>query len=240
MQDHRDGSTIGAMPTKEPPMSFPSRRLTAASFLVAGGLTFAGLAATPWEPESTPESFLTTIGSHPTQGQIAAVLLHFGYLAFVPAVFGLIAALSEYGGKLRALGGTLAAVGWIGLPGLLVTDFYAIAMYDKLSVDQAVAVEEAAGALAGAKIVTLTAAIPALIGLSLLVVAAARARLVHAWVPAAVFGGWVVTFVWIGLAGAIAGSSILMAGLIALALGVLRGERPREVTAPAPEVALAR
>src|SRR4051794_7752923 len=45
MRARRDGPTIVAMPTKEPPMPFPSRRLTAVSFLAAGVLTFAGLAA---------------------------------------------------------------------------------------------------------------------------------------------------------------------------------------------------
>jgi hypothetical protein len=121
-----------------------------------------------------------------------------------------------------------------------VTDFYAIAMYKTLPVDQAVKVEEEAAGLVGAQIVALTAAFPALIGLSLLVVSAARARLVHAWVPVAVFAGWVITFVWIGLAGAVVGGAVLLAGLVALALGVLRGERPRDVAAPAPEVAMAR
>jgi hypothetical protein len=221
-------------------MSFPSRRLTAASFLTAGVLTFAGLAATPWEPESNSESFLTTIGTHETQGQIAALLLHFGYLAFVPAVFGLIAVLAEYGGKLRAIGGTLAVLGWIGLPGLLVTDFYAIAMYKTLPIDQAVKVEEEASGLIGGQILAFTAAFPALIGLSLLVVSAARARVVAAWVPVAVFAGWVITFVWIGLAGAVVGGAVLLAAMVALALGVLRGERPREVTGAPPEVAMAR
>lgn len=160
-----------------------SPRFTALSWLVAGVITLAGMLATPWESSTETADYLTTIGSNATQGQIAALLLHFGYMALVPAFFGVYWLCREHGGKLRAVGGVLAVFGAIGLPGLLAVDFYAIALYENLSIQQAVKVEEAVGDLPGSAILAMSAVLPMMVGGVLLFVAAYRARVLPLWMP---------------------------------------------------------
>jgi Cu/Ag efflux pump CusA len=193
------------------------------------------MAATPWEEEGTTASYLEAIGSAPTQGQIAALLLHFGYLLLVPALFGLFALTRAHGGKLRAIGGFLAVLGLVTLPGLLVVDFYAIALYDQLPLDQAVEIEEAAAETFGAAIMTLTGALPGLIGFTLVLVAAWRAGALPVAAPALWFGGWIVSFTGIGgmAVAMIVGSVVVLAGLVLAARAVL-DPAPRAVLEPQP------
>jgi hypothetical protein len=211
-------------------MSFPSPRLTAVSLAAGAILTLAGMAATPWESEPTTSAYLQTIGDNPEQGQIAAVLLHFGFLAMLPAVFGLVAALGRAGGKLRAAGGTLSLIGWGTMPGLLVVDFYAIALAERLPLAQAVAVEEAAQGMPGAAAFGAAAVLPAFLGLILLLVAAARARLVARWVPALYLLGILVSFGGLG-ALTIVGSVISGAALILTGRSLVVAERPAAAAA---------
>ncbi|HEX5909586.1 MAG TPA: hypothetical protein VFY44_03780 [Thermoleophilaceae bacterium] len=160
-----------------------SPRFTAISWLVAGVITLAGMLATPWESSTETADYLATIGSNATQGQIAALLLHFGYMALVPAFFGVYWLCREHGGRLRAAGGALAVFGAIGLPGLLAVDFYGIALYETLSLKEAVKVEEAVADMPGSAILAMSAVLPMMVGGVLLFVAAYRARVLPLWMP---------------------------------------------------------
>ncbi len=219
-------------------MSFPSPRLTAVSLVTGAVLITAGMAATPWESEATTSAYLKTIGANPEQGQIAAVLLHFGFLAMLPAVFGLVAALGRTGGKLRAIGGTLSLIGWGTMPGLLVVDFYAIALSERLPLAQAVAVEEAAQSMAGAAVFGAAAVLPAFLGLILLLVAAARARVVATWVPALYLVGILVSFGGLGLL-TIVGTVISGAALVLTARALVAPRATAATPAPVARPAVA-
>jgi hypothetical protein len=223
-------STLGAMTAT----TF-SPRITAAALAGSGVLMLAGMAATPWEDEATTASYLEAIGSAPTQGQIAALLLHFGYLLLVPALFGLFALTRAHGGKLRAIGGVLAVVGLVTLPGLLVVDFYSIALYDQLPLEQAVAVEDRTAELFGAVVMQLTGALPGLIGFTLVLAAAWRAGVLPVAAPAVWFAGWIVSFTGIGgmAVSMVAGSAVVLAGLVLAARAVL-DPAPRAPLAPQP------
>jgi hypothetical protein len=212
-----------------------SPRITAACLLGAGVLTLAGMAATPWEEETSTAAYLEAIGSAPGQGQIAALLLHFGYLLLVPALFGLFALTRAHGGRLRAIGGFLAVLGLVTLPGLLVVDFYAIALYETLPLDQAVAVEDAAAEQWGAAVLQVTGALPGLIGFTLVLAAAWRARVLPVAAFALWLAGWVISFAGIGgmAVAMIAGSVVVLAGLGVAARAVL-DPAPRALS-PAPQ-----
>jgi hypothetical protein len=215
-------------------MHAPSRRLTAASLVAAGLLMLAGMIATPWETEQTTRSYLEALGAHPEQGELAAVLLHLGFLALVPAVFGLVAAVDR--GKLRAIGGTLAVLGAATLPGLLVVDFYAITIVDQLPIEQAVAIEDAAQGMTGAAVVAIKGGLGVMAGLTLLGIAAARTGFVGRWVAVALPVGWILPM-FVGLAaGSIAGAAVILVAFAALARGIAPG-RPARAGAAAPAVA---
>src|SRR5262245_59042019 len=108
-------------------------RLAAVFALFLGPLiTLAGMAATPWEDEATTTSYHDALAAHPGQAELAALLLHFGYLLLLPAALGIMHLARRASPKLAHIGGTLAVIGLATLPGLLVTDFYDLALAQAL------------------------------------------------------------------------------------------------------------
>ena len=122
-----------------------SRRLTGICLIAAPVLTLAGLILTPYQSHSGIRSYQDTIAAHPTQAQIAAIVLEIGAILLVPAVFGLIAYARPAPRWLRAPGGVLAVIGAAILPGLLVTDIYDLALAQELPRRLSVAVANHAG-----------------------------------------------------------------------------------------------
>ena len=81
-------------------------RITSGLCIVgAGALIFAGFVATPWEGSSATIATIRTYLAHPMQVQVAAVLLHFGYLLLIPAAFAL-ARLARRGARKLSSAGT--------------------------------------------------------------------------------------------------------------------------------------
>ncbi len=72
---------------------FPSPRLTGVCLIVASLLLQAGYLVTPWEEEATTLSYHAALAGHADQALIAATLLHFGWVAWAPAAFGIVALL---------------------------------------------------------------------------------------------------------------------------------------------------
>ena len=46
--------------------------------------------ATPWEDEATTASYHDALAAHAGQAELAATLLHFGYLLLLPAALGIM------------------------------------------------------------------------------------------------------------------------------------------------------
>lgn len=173
---------------------FPSPRLTGICLIVASVLLQIGYLVTPWESEETTIGYHTALREHELQAQIAAVFLHFGWVVWAPAAFGVVALLSPRGGWLLKIGGTLAIVGTVSLPGLLVTDFYDLALAQELPPQTAAAVSDKASDFPLQALLQIPAVVGAVFGTTLLFFALWRARVVPAWVPFVVLGGLVVTF----------------------------------------------
>jgi hypothetical protein len=62
-----------------------------AAAVVGGLLTAAGFAATVWETGSEKLAYLDSLVVDPLRSQIAAVLLHYGYMGIVPMLLALAA-----------------------------------------------------------------------------------------------------------------------------------------------------
>lgn len=148
--------------------------------LAAGPLVLAGFLTTVWEDDGSTAASLATYLVDPARSQVAAVLLHFAYLLFLPVLLGL-ASVSHAAPRLRAAGLVATVVGAGTLPGLLITDFYALALVAELPLGQAVAVEDRAASYPGALAIFL----PMIFGLALAVlllgVAAWRSGFLPAW-----------------------------------------------------------
>ncbi|MFC4948338.1 hypothetical protein [Pseudonocardia sp. GCM10023141] len=156
------------------------RRKALGTAAVAGGvLTAAGFAATVWETAPDKLSYLDSLVADPIRSQIAALLLHYGYYGIVPVLLALgimTRRTWRVGGN---IGLALSMGGALALPGLLVTDFYDMAIRQNLPADQAVAVSDAAGNLplagfVGGPLIMLT-----FLGMTMLGVAAWRAGFFH-------------------------------------------------------------
>jgi len=212
--------TVGAMLSDSRRFS----RLVAAFSLVAAPLlVLAGMAATPWEDEATTAAYHDSLAGHPDQAQIAALLLHFGFLLLLPASLGLMHLARGAAPKLAHAGGLLAVFGLATLPGLLITDFYDLALAEGLPRAQSVPISDAALGSWGAALLSVSAALPAIFGMIVLAIAAWRAGAAPGWTALLVAAGWLVPFGGeVGLLLSVIGATLLTAGLAWIGLAVAR------------------
>jgi hypothetical protein len=158
------------------------RRAVGVAGVVGGLLTTAGFVATNWETDTSKLAYLDSLVVDPMRSQVAALLLHYGYMGIVPVLLALAVMTRRRHRVAGNIGFGLAAVGGLALPGLLVTDFYDMAIRQSLPADQAVAVSDAAqalplGFLLGGPFIMATFA-----GMTVLGLAAWRAGFFH-WAP---------------------------------------------------------
>lgn len=172
------------------------RRAAGTTLLAAAALTMAGILVTPFENGSGEATYLRSLAAHPKQAVVAAVLLHFGYLLFVPAAF-VMARLARRGArKLSAFGICLAVLG-SGLSGLLVTDLYDLSVARHVGAVGGAPISNMDGVpLAGLGFVTMgmLTSLGMIVGLVLLAGAMRRARLAPLWPALAIFAGFAVGF----------------------------------------------
>ena len=174
----------------EPGTTF-RRRVAGATFLGAAVITMAGIFTTPFEHGSSEKAYLQSLVDSPKQAMIAAILLHFGYLLFVPASFTMARLARRGARKLSAVGITFATLG-VGLSGLLVTDLYDLSIAQHAGTSGGVPISNMTGVpLAGLGFVTMgmMTALGATLGLSLLAGAMRRARLAPLWPSIAIVVG---------------------------------------------------
>lgn len=190
-----------------------------AGYLLAGAvLTCAGFLATPWETEQTTRAYLDAMAANPTRGQIAAVLLHLGYMLIVVGAFGIITVLGRDGGWWMRIGGFLTVIGAVTMPGLLITDAYDMAIAQELPRDVGVRVSDAVGEQWMAAVIHMPALLGFMLGGIVLVVALWRAGIVPVAAPALVVLGWVVPFVGYSATLFAIGGALLVAGYLVVAI----------------------
>jgi hypothetical protein len=200
------------------------RRAAAGSLLGAAAISFAGFLATPWEGGSGTASYLRSLVEHPRQGLIAAVLLHFGYLLFVPAAFAMARMARRGAPVLAAVGITLSVLG-AGLSGLLVTDVYDLSIARHLGTAAAVPISDMEGVPAvgfAAVSIAATTAIGAILGLVALAAAMRRARLAPLWPTVGILVGFGTAFGAHGMLRACGGFAAVAVSLAFLGITVLR------------------
>jgi hypothetical protein len=147
--------------------------------------------------------------------------MHFGYLLLVPTAFALVR-LARRGARRLSYTGLVFSVLGAGLSGLLVTDFFSLALAQHLPMASAVRVSDAAKQYGLGALIAKPSALAAVLGLVLLAVAAWRAGWVS-WRPAAaMFVGGVIAIGGNSLVLAGVGSGLALFGLVALGVRVLR------------------
>ncbi len=160
----------------------------ALSLLGAGTLTFASLLMIPYENE-THAQYLQTGVDHQTNILWAAVVLHFGYLLLVPAAFTLVRLARRAVPKTSLVAMLLAGLG-SGLSGIIVVDFYDVALANSLPADQALDIWNLAGSYGQGAIIAATSVFGIALGINLAVYAAWRARAIPVYPLVLSVLGW--------------------------------------------------
>lgn len=200
------------------------RRAAAFSLIGAGVISFAGILATPWENGSGTSTYLKSLVAHPKQAVVAAVLLHFGYLLFVPAAFAMARLARRGARKLSNVGISLAVLG-SGLSGLLVTDMYDLSIARHVGTTAGAPISDMTDvpfAPLGFVTIGMLTSLGLILGLVLLAVAMRRARLAPLWPALAIFAGFVVAFGAHDIVRACLGFGALCVAISFLGIKVLR------------------
>jgi hypothetical protein len=197
------------------------RRVASGSAIVASAvITMAGVLTANWENGDTTAEYLQSLREAPFMSLVSMVLLHYGYLLFVPTAFVLARIARHRAPRLAAVGFVLSVLG-AGLSGLLVTDAYDLSIAQNLPADTGVTVSEGA-ASAGMFAIALPTVFGTVIGMSVLFAAMWRARWIS-WLPViTVVAGWVVGFGAHTLLRAGTGFALVCIALVAVGVRVLR------------------
>jgi hypothetical protein len=212
---------IAQSPVATPTAGF-RRRVVGISAIVGGVLTAAGFAATVWEADGSKLAYLDSLVVDPMRSQIAAVLLFFGYMGITPMLLTFSAMTRA---RSRVLGNIALGLSWIGtlaLPGLLVTDFYDMAIRQNLPPETAVTVSDAAQNLPLAALLGGPAIMLTFVGMVLGAIAGWRAGFFHWAFALLIVGSTAVLMLPLGLefnAYANIGSGAAL-GLFMIAVGV--------------------
>lgn len=175
------------------------RRTALGLCLIAGPLVaWIGGLIPQWEAEGEAEettaAYLQTLAESPVRAQVSAILLYFGFLLTAVGILGIIHLLRHRSVVLGHIGAVLAIWGWVTLPGLLVTDFYAMSLAEYGNRQDAIAISDRAGSYVGGAILGIPVLL-GMVGLVLLGLALWRAKLAPVWVPVLLLANVVQNFV---------------------------------------------
>jgi hypothetical protein len=196
-RSHRDATAApvtGSHVVDDPVEPGTRRRkyVAGGTMIGAGALSLAGFLLTPWEHGSRTSDYLASLVGQPTRAMIAASVLHFGYVLFVPTAFVLYRLSRRRAPKLSAVGLVLAVIG-SGLSGLVVTDIYDLSIGLHVGTHAGAPVSEMTGvpgAMIGFIAMGFTALIGTIFGLGALAAAAWRAKLAPVWPAIGIVAGF--------------------------------------------------
>lgn len=167
------------------------RRVGGALSLVASGtLVFASLVMIPYQNE-THAQYLQTGVDHTSNILWAAVVLHFGYLLLVPAAFTLIRLARRRNPRTSIVATVLSGLG-MGLSGIVVVDFYDVALANALPADEALRIFDLAGSYGQGALVAAPSVIGMALGINLAVYVAWRAGAIPVYPLVLSVVGWLV------------------------------------------------
>lgn len=188
-------STVSTEPAPAPaaelaPLTRFRRVGGALSLLASGTLVFASLLMIPYQNE-TPAEYLQTGVDHTTNILWAAVVLHFGYLLLVPAAFTLIRLARRRNPKTSIVAMVLSGLG-MGLSGIIVVDFYDVALANALPADEALRIFDLAASYGQGALVAAPSVIGMALGINLAAYVAWRAGAIPVYPLVLSVVGWLV------------------------------------------------
>ena len=210
------------VPTEVLPATRSRRLLGGLACIGAGVVTMAGIILTPFAGEDgTTAGYLRSLTAAPTRASAAALVLHFGYVLFVPTFFVLAHLARRRAVKLANVGLAFGVVG-SALSGMVASDYFDLNAAQHLGIEQAAAMSDRMTDNPLAIAFMVPTILGMTVGLVLLLVAAWRAGW-FSWRPAVLaVAGWVIAWgpgsvpkTWTGFA-------LLAASVIIVGIRVLR------------------
>jgi hypothetical protein len=110
-------------------------------------------------------------------------LIHYGFALFAPVAYAMVGLVRRRGAWIANLAGVLAVLGLSTLPGLVLVDYFSVAVEHVAGLEAAVNAEGAVEKLPGFAAVTVPAFISAILAVPVATLALWRARLVAWWAP---------------------------------------------------------
>lgn len=167
--------------TTEPGLDRARRRLLGVGAIGSAVSMAAAAAVAPWEGDG---EWIATVAAEPGRAQAGAILYWLGFLLSICTVLSLVAMVRRRSVRLGLAGTVLAVLGAAAQPGLLISDFFQLAMGQTLPLEEALAVEERMEDYVGLAPMYLLGFLGGTLGLFLLALAAWRAGWLHPAVPA--------------------------------------------------------
>ncbi|NEK57090.1 hypothetical protein GCU56_04285 [Geodermatophilus sabuli] len=166
------------------------------SLLASGTLVFGSLLMIPYQNQTHAE-YLQTGVDHTSNILWAAVPLHYGYLLLLPAALTLVH-LARRGARKTSLAAMVLSGLGAGLSGIVVVDYYDVALANSLPADEALRIFELAGSYGQGALIAAPSMIGLAIGTNLAVFAAWRARAIPLLPLLLSVVGWLVFFFFSG------------------------------------------
>lgn len=189
------------------------RRLAAVWALVLSGALI--VFATFMDPaiDADGVELARAYAENPERIQFSAHGLRLAFALPIVPVFVLISMIRSRGAWLANVAGICAVLGMTTLPGLLVVDFYDLAIYDELGAQAWQAVTDRLEQLPGMMAMFLSAFIPFVLALPIALVASWRAGLLAWWPAVLAFASIFAVQVVPG------GTGLLIGGVVQVVLG---------------------
>ncbi len=182
------------------------------SLVISGVLIAVAFFADP-DIGAEGEALARSYAENPERIQVSAHSLRLAFALLIVPVFVLVSLIRGRGAWLANAAGLLGVLGMATMPGLLIVDFYDLAIYGELGVDAWQAVNDRLAELPGMLLMFLTAFLPFVLALPLVLAAAWRAGLVPWWPALLALVGWIAAQAVPG------GIGLLIVGAVLIVLG---------------------
>ena len=182
------------------------------SLVISGVLIAVAFFADP-DIGAEGEELARIYADNPERIQFSAHSLRLAFALLIVPVFVLVSLIRGRGAWLANAAGILGVLGMTTMPGLLIVDFYDIAIYGELGVDAWQRVNDRLAELPGMLLMFLTAFLPFVLALPLVLTAAWRAGLLPWWPALLALVGWIAAQAVPG------GIGLLIVGAVLIVLG---------------------
>ena len=193
--------------------------------LVAFPILFAlGMVFSPAQTEPGDAGYIEALAADPATSILSASLLHYSWVALALGVMGVVALVTTRRGRIWVpIAAVVVAFGAVQMSGLLLSDWFQIGMGTALPIEDALAANEAARQ--GFELISwmLSAQVFTLLGIPVLSLGLARARVVSWWIAPMPLLGFIVPMFNLGWIAALAFVP-LMAPIITAGVKLVRSK----------------